>query len=298
MNNKQIINDMTEFEYILAFNKDRTQLSDRNVQKSAKRGRMFCLKESDTYLGFICTVYEYNKEIITYAYTKEQFRKRGVFTSLAEYVFNTSKKNVELWILENHPYYQIVDSCLKRIECFEFESFHIFTLENPEYSAWQQFKKENYLEECCEWFKRNGYQIYSFAEADELYIEQVKNSHNSEFQNKLNPYVFFENYDINPLAEMSSLVVRDDKLVAYALYFKSTNNGVILQQIATSSDTKNSGAIMLALTASCDSFLKNNYSKCTFGIHPSNIESNSIKRMFEKYFSISEKVMKKYVKFK
>lgn len=296
MNSKRIIKYMTTFEYALAFNKDRTYLSDRNAQKASKRGRLFCMQENDNYIGFICTAYEYENETITYAYTKEQYRNQGVFTSLVEYIFNTSKKHVQLWILEDHPYYQIVDDCLKKIGCYGAESFHFFTLKNHDSPAWQKLKKENHIEECCQWLKKNDYQVYSFAEADEQILEQVKNSHNSDFKNALNPAVFFEPSSTKPFAEMSFVVVKDNRLVAYTLFFKSTDNGAILEQISTSAETKNSGVIILALFASWDYFFENNYSKCTFGIHPHNIESNSLKRIFENYFQMSEATMKNYIK--
>ena len=175
MNSKIIIKAMTILEYALAFCNERTLLSDNNVQKASKRGRMFCMQYNDNYVGFICTVYEYENEIITYAYTKEQYRNQGVFTSLVEYIFNTSKKHIQLWILENHPYYKLVDECLKKIGCYGAQSFHFFTLENHDSSDWQKLKKENHIEECCQWLRKNDYQVYSFAEVDEQILEQVKN---------------------------------------------------------------------------------------------------------------------------
>ena len=72
MKSDRIVKNMTTFEYALAFSEDRTYLSDNNVQKASKRGRMFCMQENDNYVGFICTAYEYENEIITYAYTKKQ----------------------------------------------------------------------------------------------------------------------------------------------------------------------------------------------------------------------------------
>ena len=194
--------------------------------------------------------------------------------------------------MENHQYYQLVDNCLKKIGCCNTEGFHFFTLENHGLSDWQKLKRDNHLQECCEWLKKNDYQVYNLDEVDEQILEQIKNSHYSEFQNELNPEIFFEQSSTKPLANISSVVVRHKKLVAYTLIFKSTDNGVILEHIATSSDTRNSGAIILALTYSCDCFFENNYSKCTFAIHPSNLESNSIKSIFENYFQMSEATMK------
>ena len=95
---------------------------------------------------------------------------------------------------------------------------------------------------------------------------------------------------------MSFVVVKDNRLVAYTLFFKSTDNGAILEQVSTSTETRNTGVIILALTSSWDYFFENNYSKCTFGIHPHNIESNSLKNIAKKYFQISEIVMKDYTK--
>lgn len=287
---------MTMFEYALAFGKERTYLSDRSIQKANTRGRMFSMQEEDDYIGFICTAYEYENEIITYAFTKEQFRNRGVFASLAEHIFHTSEKDVRLEILANHPCFKHIDNSLSRIGCCSREGMHYFLLENNDLSVWHQLKKHYRLDECCEWLKRNGYLIYSFSGADESIIEQIKCSHSSEFQNELNPYIFFENKDVEIIDDMSFAVVEGEKLIAYTLLLKGVDNGVVLQQLATSAETKNSGVITLALTASMDYFFNNHYSKCAFAIHPQNSRSINLKKLLDGYFSTKEIPIRIYTK--
>ena len=127
---------MTLFEYTLAFSKERTHLSDRNIIKANTRGRMFSMQEEEGYIGFICTAYEYENEIITYAFTKEQFRNRGVFASLAEHVFHTSDRNVRLEIRVDHPCFKQIDNSLRRINCCDHEGLHYYLLENNDLSVW------------------------------------------------------------------------------------------------------------------------------------------------------------------
>lgn len=287
---------MTMFEYALAFRKERTYLSDRNIKKANTRGRMFSLQEEEDHIGFICTAYEYENEIITYAFTKEQFRNRGVFASLAEHIFRTSEKNVRLEIRVDHPCFKQIDNSLSRINCCNHEGMHYFLLENNDLSVWHQIKKHYHLDECCEWLKRNGYLIYSFSGADRSIIEQIKCSHSSEFQNELNPYIFFENKDFEIMDEMSFAVVEGEKLIAYTLFLKGADNSVVLQQLSTSAETKNSGVIMLALTASMDHFFNNHFSKCAFAIHPQNYRSLSLKKMLDGYFSTTEIPIRIYTK--
>lgn len=304
MKSNQVIEEMEMFEYILAFNNERTLLSDNSAKKASENGRMFCMKESGKYLGFICTKYERQcasgiiLEIITFAYTKEQYRNKGVFTSLVEHVFNTAEKSVELNILNNHPFYKTVDSCLKKMGLKNTETFHYFSLDTKkDLSIWKKIKKENHLEECCNWLKTNGYQLYNLSQVDDSVIEQLKNSRNSEFQNELNPAEFFEpSFDGEIVDDLSFVVLRENKLESYVISLKSNDNGIILQQLASSKETKNKGIIMLILTAYVDNYCKNKYSKITYGILPYNIPSISLKRIFEGYFDIAESAIINYYK--
>ncbi len=287
---------MTLFEYTLAFSKERTHLSDRNIIKANTRGRMFSMQEEEDYIGFICTAYEYENEIITYAFTKEQFRNRGVFASLAEHVFHTSDRNVRLQIRVDHPCFKQIDNSLRRINCCDYEGLHYYLLENNDLSVWHQLKNHYHIDECCEWLKRNGYLIYSFSQANGSVIEQIKCSRSSEFQNELNPYIFFETKDVEIMDEMSFAVLEGEKLIAYTLFLKGADNSVVLQQLSTSAETKNSGVIMLALTASMDHFFNCHFSKCAFAIHPQNDRSISFKNMLDGYFNTTEIPIRIYTK--
>ena len=298
-----IIVNMTELEYLLAFNRERTHLSDRSIQKASKNGRIYCMKEEDKYLGFICTIYEYQyqsgkeNEVITYAYTKELYRNKGVFSSLVKYIFNTTKKPVVLRVLENNPFYQEIDSCLKKLGLSNYEGFHFFTVDNADVSIWEKAKTKNHLEECCTWLKRNDYKLYNFEQIDDSIIEQIKNSPKSKFQNELDPSMLFEDSDDEKiLKEMSFVVLRENELVAYIIFLKCMDNSVILQQLSTSADTNGKGAIILALTAAWEYFFKSDYSKCTFGIYPSNVASISLKKMLDGYFTVTETAVINYIK--
>ena len=88
----------------------------------------------------------------------------------------------------------------------------------------------------------------------------------------------------------------ENKLESYVISLKSNDNGIILQQLASSKETKNKGIIMLILTAYVDNYCKNKYSKITYGILPYNIPSILLKRTFEGYFNIAESTILNYYK--
>ena len=47
--------------------------------------------------------------------------------------------------------------------------------------------------------------------------------------------------------DLSFVVLRENKLESYVISLKSNDNGIILQQLASSKETKNKGIIMLIL---------------------------------------------------
>ena len=112
--------------------------------------QIISMQEEEDHIGFICTAYEYENEIITYAFTKEQFRNRSVFASLAEHVFHTSDRNVRLEIRVDHPCFKQIDNSLRRINCFDHEGLHYYLLENNDLSVWHQLKNHYHIDECCE----------------------------------------------------------------------------------------------------------------------------------------------------
>ena len=91
-----MISELTDIEYLIAFSDGRTALSDACVRQASEGGRLYCERAGDSYRGFLCTETEGRTARILYAYTKPEFRGRGIFTSLAEHVVQTAEGEVRV----------------------------------------------------------------------------------------------------------------------------------------------------------------------------------------------------------
>lgn len=157
--------EMSIAEYLFTFADDRTALSDTNIRKASEHGRLFCAKDNDTYLGFICTTMGGGIEEILYAFTKPEFRGRGVFASLAKYIVSIANQDVKVSIHEKNTHFDEMEKLCRRLGFKEDECVHVFILDRESKEAWERFKEHQHYDQCRTFRGRNL--LTSYVGSDE-----------------------------------------------------------------------------------------------------------------------------------
>ena len=293
---RHMISELTDIEYLIAFSDGRTAFSDACIRQASEGGRLYCERADDTYRGFLCTETEGRTTRILYAYTKPEFRGRGIFTSLAEHVVQAAEGDVRISIPEEHPCFPEVDAICRRLGFTPTESLHTFSFDRSQEAAWRRTKQAQRFDACCDLLRRNGCDAVPFADADEDILRQVQQSHISSFRNPFDPSVYFRLPSKKLSLELSCAAVKDGRLLSYALLSQQSHDAVVFEQMASAVDARNLGVILLPFVYSVDRFFDSGYRFWAFAIYPSNIESNRIRKTLEKEFAFEEKITRHYRK--
>lgn len=284
------ISEMSLAEYLFAFKEERNALSDTYIRQASESGRLFCLTDNDTYLGYICTVIGSGIEQIVYSHTKKAYRGRGVFTSLAEHIVSTANTSVKAAIHEKNQCFDVIKNVCLKLGFEETECIHVYDFDRESKAEWARFKERVRYNECRAFLERSGYETVSLDLADEGLIKQIEGSRETPFGNPFCPADYFR-YPSKRLArEFSFAAVRNGELAAYLLVSQPSEDALLAEHMVTSLETRGSGVIMLPLVCTVDRFFESGLRRFSFSIYPSNISSNSIRKNMQKDMTITDTV--------
>ena len=286
--------ELTVSEYLLCFPGARSAYSDACIRQASECGRMYCQRSENVYKGFVCTAIENAEERILYAYTKPEYRGKGVFTSLMAHVIQTTAHAVHVSIPEKHPCFETVDAVCARLGFSPSRDLNTYSIDRSQKAAWQRIKAARRFDAGCARLQRRGCDVVSFAEADEALLRQIRDSHSTAFCNPLDPSAFFRHPSKKLSRELSFAAVKEGRLLAYTLYSQPSRDAVVLEQMAASADARGSGAILLPLVRSADRFFESGYSYCLFAIYEHNTAPNRIRAKLGKEMSFEGKVTHNY----
>ncbi|MBQ1741801.1 MAG: hypothetical protein II045_01770, partial [Oscillospiraceae bacterium] len=225
---------------------------------------------------------------------KPEYRRKGVFTALAEHVIRTSTRGIRVSIPEKHPCFEAVDAVCARLGFRPTENLHTYSFDSSQKAAWQRVKAARRFDTGCARLQRRGCGVVSFAEADEGLLPQIRDSHSTAFRNPLDPSAFFRHPSKKLSMELSFAAVKEGRLLAYTLYSQPSRDAVVLEQMAASADARGSGAILLPLVRSVDRFFESGYAYCFFAIYEHNTAPNLIRAKLGKETSFEGKVTHNY----
>ena len=149
------------------------------IREDVEKGRMYCERSEDVYKGFVCTAIENAEERILYAYTKPEYRRKGVFTALAEHVIRTSTRGIRVSIPEKHPCFEAVDAVCARLGFRPTENLHTYSFDSSQKAAWQRVKAARRFDAGCARLQRRGCGVVSFEieggrKAAEAFMKKLK----------------------------------------------------------------------------------------------------------------------------
>ena len=237
-------------DYIFLFGDSRTAYSDLSAKKSAAEKNFYIMLEDHLPAGYICANVLENLCNVTYAYTVAEKRRHGVFTALLKYLTQLDDvSQILIVIAENQENFE---SIIKICKSAGFNEDSVVKTYRADWKSIREWK-ENYFDDFMathghkylEYFARRHFEIYSFADAPEKYMDQLYHSQENFFGNTLDIKRFFDSYDKNLVAkDISFISVKDDKLAAYYLVTAPDGNNVVVEQTAVAKKYLNSGAML------------------------------------------------------
>ncbi len=281
--------------YCFAFMGQRTAYSDYFAGEAAGCGKLLCAKLNDIFAGYICAAGNGKENRITYAYTRPEYRGRGIFTALLKEISESSEITVKVNLPEYHEFHDVVVHVCEKIGFVRGENIIVYTARRDAEMQWTEMMNSS-GKRICNMLERFGYKALSFAEADAEITDQIRNSDKSDFDSPFETCSFFDEPSRKLSRELSFAAVKDGELAAYTLVSLPSPEKCVLEQIVSSSKKRGSGVIMLPLAETVRNFIAGGGKLITYAMYKSNTAANSFRsKVFD---SASEKATENYYLFR
>ena len=262
-------------DYIFLFGDSRTSFSDHAARNSAASGgNIFIMLDDGSPCGYLCTVQEENEARLMYAYTNTEKRRSGVFSALVEYAAETLPRPIKFNISAEHRSYDTAVRICKEAG-FEFLS-SCTVFKGTDISGWEKYMSGS-GGKLCDMLKRRGYTCVSFADAPDNLIDEIYNSHENSFGNRLAVKAFFDNPQKMMNMDMSFAAVRDNSLAAYTLVTSPDRSSAVFEHISASEKEIGSGCILLPFSCSMEKFRQFNCRRAAYAMYGDNEHANAFR---------------------
>ncbi len=287
------IDRISFIEYMISFAGTRTAYSDRCAEEADNGGMLVCAKLGGEYAGYICAVGEESMIRVTYAFTRAEFRRQGIFRALMNYITGAAPAVVRVNISGTHESYGITVGVCKELGFVPGESVTVFTCRPEDDSGWRGYMDSRGTR-LCEFLKRHGYGTVSFADADDDIISQIRGSCRSEYGNTFDITAYFDNPARKLSKELSFAAVKDGKLAAYTLVTRPAEKKAVFEQISDSSAERGSGVILLPFAAAMDKFFELGCTLSSYAMYGSNKQANAFRKKLLGGLNTTESVSENY----
>lgn len=265
----------TYTDYIFLFGDSRTQFSDHAAKNSAAYGgNIFIMFEDGSPCGYLCAVPEETEIRLMYAYTNEEKRCSGVFSALMGYAAEILPKPIKFNISAEHKFYDTVSDIGRRTG-FEYRS-SCTVFRGNDISGWEKYMSET-GGKLCDMLRRRGYSCVSFADAPAKLIDEIYNSNENIFGNKLSVKIFFDDPQKNMNMDMSFAAVRDNCLAAYTLVTSPDKISAVFEHISASEKEIGSGCILLPFANSMEKFRQFGFRRAAYAMYNDNEHANAFR---------------------
>lgn len=245
------IRELSFAEYLFIDSNMRTALSSQymlNIQKGS--GKAFALFDKEKVISYILLYLEKEGCKITYICTDPNFYRRGYAEKLIRYVQQNFTGRIHLNITEQFGTYHAIDNCLRKLG-FEVDTCsNIFTA-NVNEKMWEKMDKLK-LSQMKDFLLRDGGKCIDFCNMDEDIKNQLLNSVNSEFKNKLNPAKFLLNIENNADEKLSTVMVKNGTVCSYALVTRLAKGSVCFEQISETAKDIGMGTVTAPLCSTLE----------------------------------------------
>lgn len=270
--------DGSYLDYLFLFGESRTAYSDYSVRNAlSSGGNIYIMMEESDAVGYICTMQEYKKVIVSYALTVPEKRNTGIFTAMMKYVISVSEYPVKLGISEENSVYHAVRKVCQELGLAEQSSTIVFSGNTEDNRGWVEFMEKT-GQKICDALLRQGFKSVSFSEADSDLLEQLYHSESNSFQNKLNVKPFFDNPYKGLARDMSFMAVKDGEIAAYTLVSRPDQSSSVFEHISAAQTYIGSGVILLPFSKSMEMYGILRCKRIAYAMHEDNDHANAFRR--------------------
>ena len=270
--------ESTYLDYIFLFGDVRTKRLDRGVQLSLGTGGKFLIMyEDDKCIGFLCYSLGPHFALIKNAYTRVEFRRKGVFTELLKYADQNEVLPMQMAVLEENDFGEIM-----LLPAILDVGFHKITTNKVYYCHRKDFHKwEEYMEagggKMVRLLERQGFEAVSFAEAPTELLEQLIQSENNSFENQLEVEQFFQKQERGLDLRLSHMAHKNGTLVAYCLVCGLQNGEVCFEQFSVAKEFRGTGVLILCFAKAMEQINPLECKGAWYEINEHNKESNAFR---------------------
>ncbi len=241
------ISKLNFWEYIfLDAEQMRTSLSDYLMNRVRKGfGKAFSLQDENSIVAYIITSRDSIGLRIDYIYTHPQLRRRGYATQLLQRVTQDENGPARVNLSESLAKYETVSKCLLKSGFIKAGGGLIYNISFDEKMwQWAECLKINRMKEL---LLRNDTECTAFRDMTESAREQLLNSKNNEFRNRLDPLPYLTEGGCRADEEISIAMCRGGTLCSYVLITRPTEDTVCFEQISESEEKIGSGSVTAPL---------------------------------------------------
>lgn len=274
------VEQMSLFHFLMTFT-ERNPYVNLCAREASEKGILLGAEYDGKPAGYLCAGYDTQTLLITYAYTLEEFRNKGVLSALVRKLSKMTKDTcLRISIKSDNPYYTAFASVCKhnRFEQRDSVKTYICRCEDPAVAEkWHGFmeKQGNRL---CATLKRQGFQAMSFQDAPQELLSQVYSSQETDYGNTLDPKPFFDVKAKNMLYDMSFVAKKNGKLSAYVLAVGAGTGNVIYEHISAHAGELGRGAVFLPFCRAVDIFFDKHMKTASYAMYDSNQHAGAFRK--------------------
>ena len=266
-------------DYYWLFGDERTAYTNLVAKSAAgKNGALYMMLADGKPAGYIALSYDTISNNILYLHTMQCMRGKGVARSLLNHAIGQKAGLYYLSVAADHPFFAAIHHLCQNLNAREMDSSVVFgTSKEKDFTNWTNFMEEKGAR-LCRLLEERGYEKYSFRDAPEWALNDLKESHSNYYANSLRPEAFFV-HEVRGLDwDMSFLAVKKHKLAAYSLVSRPDERSVIFQHISEGKEFVGSGVIFLPFAASMGMFPVFHCNRAAYAMYENNDRANAFRR--------------------
>ncbi len=280
--------------YAVLFAESRTRYTDMCAAGAVEGGLLYIGMIGNEPAGYLCVEKLSGYCMLTYAFTKPEYRRMGVMKALADEAVSRSPVRVESVVIEGQDNSDIADRALRSCGFTLFRKRMVYSCGGDD--LWEKWDKgmREHGDALLSTLRRQGYKAVSFADAGNEVLDRIYNSDKTDYHNQLNYKIYFDNSAKCMSLKESMAVIKDGKVVSYTIVLRPDSGSAIFRNLSTAKDSIGGGAIFMAIACAVNALKKTGCKKISYSM---DISDNSPNKFREKVLSpvtTSQKLINNY----
>ncbi len=284
--------------YAVLFSENRTRYTDMCVAGAVEGGLLYIGMIDNKYAGYLCVEKMSGYNMLTYAFTKPEYRRMGVMKALIDEAVNQSPVRVESVVIDEQNNSDIADQALKSCGFTLFRKRMVYSCGGDD--LWEKWDKgmREHGDALLSTLRRQGYKAISFADAGNEVLDQIYNSDKTDYHNELNYKIYFDNSGKCMSLKESMAVIKEDKVVSYTIVLRPDNSSAIFRNLSTAKDSIGGGAIFMAIACAVNALKTTGCKKISYSMDISNNSPNKFREKVLSPVTTSQKLINNYCRMK